>query len=129
MIRPVVLPDDLSAIALLEEALFPENNMGERMLLREMREGRAWVSGEPIHAYALVRQDGDIVDLIRLGVLPGWQNQGIGSRLLDAVLGLDEETMLTVEKRNHAAIRLYLAKGFGIAGALPEAWVMRRPVR
>lgn len=127
MIRTVVLPDDLPAILLLEQTLFPENYIGEVLLRGEIEVGLAWVIGQPAYAYALVRTDGSLVDLTRLGVLPEWQGCGLGHKLLDKVLGLGKETMLTVSKINQRALALYLRYGFRIVAHHPAAWVMRRP--
>jgi ribosomal protein S18 acetylase RimI-like enzyme len=127
MIRPVVIPDDLPALLRLEEALFGDNNMGEALLKKEIELGLAWVIGTPAYAYALVRPDGPLVDLTRLGVLPAWQGYGLGSALLERVLALGKETMLTVRKDNLRALKLYLAYAFQIVGHHPsDAWVLRR---
>jgi [ribosomal protein S18]-alanine N-acetyltransferase len=130
MIRPAVVPGDLPALLLLELVLFPGNAFGERLLEHELTTGRGWVVGSPAYGYALTRDDG-IIDVTRLGVLPDWQGKGVGSALLDHVIGLGKETMLTVEKANVRALRLYLRRGFEISGDLRKtgAWVMRRPAQ
>lgn len=130
MVRPVVVPGDLAALLLLEVVLFPDNAFSERLLTHELTVGQGWAVGSPARAYALTRDDG-IIDITRLGVLPGHQRQGLGSALLDHVIGLGKETMLTVEKANTSALRLYLRHGFQIAGELRRngAWVMRRPAQ
>lgn len=137
MVRPVVLPRDLPALLRLETLLFPDHSWGERLLQHQLEQGRGWVASlddSGANAYALARDDGPIIDITRLGVAPEWHRRGLGSQLLKAVIGIGKDTMLTVEKRNAVALKLYLAHGFRIAGQLTGAqawheggaWVMRR---
>lgn len=128
MLRSVVLPGDLPGLLVLEAALFPRFMWSERLLEAELGRGPGWVIGYVPVAYVLARVDGPIVDITRLGVTPAWQGRGFGAELLEKVIGLGKETMLTVEKANTRALKLYLRHGFRIAGALScDAWVMRRP--
>jgi [ribosomal protein S18]-alanine N-acetyltransferase len=131
VIRPVVLPDDLPALLELETALFGgDNSLGEGLLRRELEIGFGWVIGTPAYAYALVRADGPLIDLTRIGVLPAWQGNGLGPALLEKVLSLGKETMLTVRKDNRRALKIYMAHGFQIVSHHPtDAWVMRRPIQ
>lgn len=129
MIR-LAVPDDVPALVQIEELLFPDNCLGEVLFRGELLAGRGFVAGD-FHGYALIREDGPLIDLTRLGVLPAWQHQGIGSLLLEEILALGRETMLTVKKDNVLALRLYTRRGFRIVAvaALEAAWVMRRPAR
>jgi len=127
MLRPLLVPEDVAAVACLESVLFPHNAMSEQLLEREAEAGFAWVIGSPPYAYALARDDGLLIDITRLGVAPLRHGQGCGSLLLDKILNLGRETILTVEKCNRRALRLYLRHGFFITGTLvtSDAWVMR----
>jgi ribosomal protein S18 acetylase RimI-like enzyme len=129
MIRLVDLIHDAPRLAELEALLF-ENAMAPSMLDRELSYGPCFVIGSPVVAYALVREQPEVVDLLRLGVLPSAQGQGHGRKLLEHVIGLDKDTMLTVLKENTRALRLYKNAGFSIVGELRVdgalAWVMLR---
>jgi ribosomal protein S18 acetylase RimI-like enzyme len=122
--------DDIPQLLALEAALF-DNAMAERTLRQELETGRGYVydvMGE-LAGYALIREDGNKLDLTRLGVDPEAQGGGIGTVLLKHVIGLGAPIVLTVLKSNLKAIRLYRRHGFVITGHLLnsyEAWSMRR---
>lgn len=70
-------------------------------------------------AYAQARQDGKVVTLRQLYVLPGLQRQGIGNGLLDEIIVSYPEARaicLEVEKKNARAIAFYHAGGFHEVG-------------
>jgi len=126
MIRPAC-PLDIDALFILESELFP-NSMNERMLHHELIRGRGWVSGDPIDGYILVRMDGDLIDITRLGVRATASGHGIGRKLLEVALEGVPDALLTVQKNNLRAMTLYKKAGFEIVGHLAGAgaWVMRR---
>lgn len=128
MIRPAC-PLDIDALFILENELFP-NSMNERMLHHELIRGRGWVWGDPIDGYILVRMDGDLIDITRLGVRTTASGQGIGRKLLEVALEGVPDALLTVQKNNLRAMTLYKRAGFEIVGHLSSAnaWVMRRQV-
>jgi ribosomal-protein-alanine N-acetyltransferase len=129
MIR-LATQEDVPRLSELEDALFPENAFGVGTLRRELEHSECWVVGEPIHAYAIVRPDPFLHDLLRIGVENSHQGSGVGSALLRHVLEQHPgEWMLTVWKNNPRARRLYQRFGFHLHGYLPEAWVMRRRER
>ena len=101
--------------------------MTERMLHHEVTRGRGWIYGDPIEGYILTRKDGDMVDIIRLGVTKGSQGKGIGKTLLELALFGASDVLLTVKKTNLPAIKLYQKYGFIIVAHLQGAnsWVMR----
>jgi ribosomal-protein-alanine N-acetyltransferase len=126
--------DDVPALALLDQHLFPENAMGECLLEGELRAGWGLVLGEPLSGYVLVREEGTLVDITRLGVHPAREGQGMGGRLLDAVLAAvlvrRGRAMLTVKKKdNGRAIQIYRRRGFAIVAELQDAWLMHREAR
>lgn len=70
-----------------------------------------------VHGVAAFRLAGDVVDLLRVAVLPELRSQGIGRRLVMAgvewALTRDvERMMLEVEPGNKAALALYERIGF-----------------
>ena len=80
-------------------------------------------SGEAVgHAFA-VEQDGDILLLSRLYVLPTCQRQGIGEELLRATVrrhpGI-KRVQLVVEARNAKALAFYGRHGFVVIGEVEE---------
>jgi len=103
------------------EMLF-DNAMNEDMLVRELEVGQGLVYVEDgiIRGYALVRLDTGLLDLTRLGVEGRVQGKGIGGALLRRVYSdagaLGRNTMLTVMRSNHGALRLYLRHGFAPVG-------------
>lgn len=121
---------DAPAIAALDMELFPENCFNERTLAREIGAGGglAVYDDDLLVAYILVRWDWEIMDIIRIGVRPSHQGRGIGTRMLFNVLSTTHmDSILTVDKLNKRALRLYTEHGFKIIGQLSRSWVMRRP--
>lgn len=123
--------EDIPDILRLDQKLF-DNAFTESMLKRELEVGHGyvWVSHvwSYIVGYALVRRDGKVLDLTRLGVEQGDQGTGIGTLLLKRVLAEGCDTVLTVRKSNKGALRLYRRHGFAVVGHFTNAWVLRRAV-
>lgn len=120
--------EDFDGLALLENVLF-ENSFGEGTLRRELEAGYCAVmrDGPAIVGYALVRPSAVLHDLMRLGVMPGFQGRGIGSWLLSHVLErFPGPMLLMVRKNNPRARALYTKNGFRITATSEEAWVMQR---
>ena len=129
MIRLAALTD-VPHILELERLLFSENSLSEFALTRELDIGRCYVVGSPAVAYALVRHQPAVTDLLRLGVSPAHQRQGYGRRLLRHVLVAYGVVMLTVKKNNKPAFRMYRDAGFQIIGEVlvdgNAGWIMLR---
>lgn len=107
-------------IARFEQEVFPENSLNELSIEKELGAGRTWIAED--QGYALTRWDDDVVDLLRLGVLPRYQRQGLGRVLLRTVLHhADRPVILTVRRNNTSALRLYRQEGFNTVGYLPDA--------
>lgn len=121
---------DADVLASLDAQLFPENALNETTIANEIKHGMGWVIevADEIVAYVLVRDDHQILDILRLGTRADYQKAGFGTELLERVLREDQQAMLTVKKSNRPALRLYLRHGFEIAGHLKEndSWVMVR---
>jgi ribosomal protein S18 acetylase RimI-like enzyme len=127
VIMRAAVPSDSEAIAELEALLF-DNSMGARMVRQELRLGAGWVEERgSLLGYILTRVEEGILDITRLGVHPDAQHQGVGSALLLKGMGDADVVILTVQKDNLAAIKLYFKHGFEIVGHLhaAKAWVMR----
>lgn len=122
------LPEDADELAVLEGKLFPDNCFNERTLSNELKISRCWVEerGGKLIGYAIVRVDGAMADILRLGVLPGHHRQGVASRLLTVAMREAPSSMLTVRKDNEPALSLYFSFGFRIMGETQESWVMIR---
>lgn len=125
------LPGDIEEIVSLEYDLFPDNNFNERTLLHHLSSGFCNfmdVDGKTAGYVMCSKADAPLIDVLRLGVRTQYRGVGIASVLLGSVLRLGKETMLTVQKENVPAIRLYQKHGFKIAGTMPQhaSWVMVR---
>lgn len=114
----------------LEAAIFPEDCLNQLALRVELERGFGWMEVDGLDAtgYVLARRDGDLVDILRLGVLPHARGQGLGRRLLETVLVEAPRAMLTVKKWNVPAMKLYRSAGFKVVGDLAShmSWVMLR---
>ena len=103
--------------------------MGARMLRQELALGEGFLEERDgrLVAYLLRRREGGLQDILRLGVHPSYRRQGLAAGLLRHALQGPPTTILTVQKDNLAALRLYRGHGFEVAGHLHAAgaWVMR----
>ena len=128
-------PTDCARLEYLENVLFPDNSFNEYTLVNELLLGRCWVVERrgKIVAYLLARIDGELIDIMRVGVLPEFQEKGIGTQMLHAALTQAPEAMLCVRKKNKRALKLYRRLGFTIVGETPNrdlpSWVMRTTSR
>lgn len=114
-------------ITALENLLF-DNAFGPGVIRQEIQVGYGVVilEKDAVVAYAIVRQAG-LNDLLRLGVRPDKQGQGLGRKLLCHVLRVfGRPMMLTVRKNNEPAFQLYKKAGFKIVAGTDDAWIMRQ---
>jgi ribosomal protein S18 acetylase RimI-like enzyme len=81
-----------------------------------------------IVGYALLSNDGHIVDILRLAIVVGHQGNGWGKLLLRRAL-LEHDIhhhVLCVRRNNHRAISMYLQHDFRITGMGDCSWFMER---
>lgn len=118
---------DADFIAELEILLFPDNCINERVVRNEIEHGISYlVEGK---GYLLARWDGELLDILRVGVHPSYQRQGVGLELMKHILATSPgPAMLTVREDNEGAKALYFRLGFRLAGWKPQAkaFIMRR---
>ena len=156
-VRPLTR-SDVPRIMALERALFGRSAWTELMVREELDAPGRWyvgVDGDDLVrgdagltapsrciAYAGLWFDGDVAQVMTIGVAPAAQRRGLGSVLLDALvtraraLGA-ESVVLEVRVDNAPAIALYERFGFVVLGRRkryyqPEdvdAWTMRLPLR
>jgi ribosomal-protein-alanine N-acetyltransferase len=84
----------------------------------------AWQDDTPA-GFVVARDLGGEVEVLSLGVLPQWRRQGIGRRLIDAVVAeaarrRAASLVLEVATENQAARGLYAAMGFIQVGRRPR---------
>jgi [ribosomal protein S18]-alanine N-acetyltransferase len=120
------IPADLSELVRLEQCCFAvpwsedslrhelTNNPSARVLVAEAPDG----SLAGYAAFWLVLDEGQITNI---AVDPAWRRQGIGSRLMQALISLAgneglNTLILEVRQRNSAAKGLYTASGFQSVG-------------
>jgi ribosomal-protein-alanine N-acetyltransferase len=111
-----------------------DNGMGPSQLRAEIDAGSCLLLrvDHELAGYALTRQQGPLIDVTRLAVLPDFRGKGFGRKLLQTTIQLhrDSRYMLNVRKTNNAAIQLYKSEGFRIRGTVLQSWLMiREPSR
>ncbi|MCV2395516.1 ribosomal protein S18-alanine N-acetyltransferase [Actinotalea sp. M2MS4P-6] len=134
---------DVPTVAALERELFARSAWTEPMIRDELTApGRYYVAmtddEDAVLAYAGSWFDGDVSQVMTLGVASRAQRHGLGRILLRALLdharGLGASAMfLEVAVDNDAALALYTAEGFEILARRPryyqpedvDAWTMR----
>jgi ribosomal-protein-alanine N-acetyltransferase len=111
-------------VAALEERLFGVDAWSAAVVESELLgAGRdalvAEAPGGGVVGYAVTRTAGDVVDLQRIGVDPGWRRRGVARSLLDALLRAvrasvvrPERMLLEVSAANETALAFYAAEGF-----------------
>ena len=144
-LRPLT-PGDVVTVAGLECAIFGESAWSAEMVREELTGPGRWYVGvddEDGHlvAYAGTWFDGDVVQVMTLGVAQAARRRGLGAVLLAALVGHAREegaeaVLLEVRVDNEPAIELYTRAGFVPLGRRrryyqPEdvdAWTMRLPL-
>ncbi len=139
---------DAAAVVELESVLFGRSAWSRGMVVDELAGPGRWYIGidddaEPpgLLAYAGSWFDGQVAQVMTLGVAPSAQRRGWGARLLEALLdharGVGAEAaLLEVRVDNDAAIALYERYGFETIARRPryyqpedkDAYTMRLPL-
>lgn len=105
-----------------------DNGFGPSQMRAEIDAGSCLITSIDMElaGYALTRQQGELVDITRLAILPNFRKQGCGRRLLRELLRLHDAPryMLNVRKDNDVALELYMAEGFKIKGTVGDSWLM-----
>lgn len=123
--------EDCDRLEELEIELFPENCMNAKTLEVELEHGMCWVvtREEKIIAYLLARVErSNLLDVLRVGVLPEYRSQGIGTHLIRVAMQRCRVCCLYVRKENHRARRLYERLRFRIVGTHEgefPSWLMQ----
>jgi len=126
-IRPL-RASDLRRVVQLEVELFGPSAWSYGMFAQELAAlGRWYVAAEPVRidaagpqplvGYAGLWFDGDVVQVMTIGVDERYQHHGIGSKLLEALIGRARElraeaVLLEVRVDNAPALNLYAKYGF-----------------
>ena len=141
-------PGDVGQVAELERQLFGASAWSEAMLAGELHAPGRWYvaaveggdggEGGTVVGYAGLWFDGEVAQVMTIGVAPALQRQGLGSVLLEALLDRSRElgagaVLLEVRVDNVAALALYERFGFTVLSRRrryyqPEdvdAWTMR----
>ena len=128
-LRPL-LASDLDEVAVLERALFGVSAWSAAMVAEELgAPGRWYVALEvpgvqdapQVVGYAGLWFDGDVAQVMTIGVAPHAQGAGRGARLLEALIEHARElgataVLLEVRVDNDAALGLYRRRGFEVLG-------------
>ena len=141
-LRPMTR-DDLTAVMVLEEELFAPDTWTRSMYLEElsMTDTRSYtvaVDGDEVVGYAGLIAYPDEAHVATIGVTGNRQGEGIGGRLLDALLAEADRrspvVLLEVRATDEATQGLYARRGFVPIGVRPhyyplsgeDALVMKR---
>lgn len=138
-LRPLEL-SDVPRVAELERELFAHTAWSEALITAELRAPDRWYraaeAGGLLVGYAGLWFDGEVAQVMTIGVAPAHQREGLGTTLLEALLDRSRalgagEVLLEVAVDNTAAIALYERFGFEVLGRRPryyrdtDAWTMR----
>jgi ribosomal-protein-alanine N-acetyltransferase len=115
---------DLPALRELEVELFGADAWSEESIREEIEgEGRRFLVTDDLSGYAVTMTAGDLVDLLRMGVRPAAQRQGVASQLLEAALEGTEQAsrmLLEVSVTNMPAVGFYVARQFNVIDVRPH---------
>lgn len=139
MIRKIN-PDDLSSVLKIDEAVLTAHWPYQFYRDEIERDDSYCLCMEDLDkliGFVIVRQVGDLLELLQIGVDRSAQGQGNGQKLFDAILklNLNKPMMLEVHDENRQAIRFYKRNGFvkvgqrkHYYGANKHAVVMRKDI-
>ena len=127
MIRPAALTD-LPRLSALEHELFGADAWSEALVRQEIEgPGRRFVVVEDasgvIVGYGVTMTAGDIVDLLRIAVLPDVRRSGLASQLLEELLVDTDDAsrmLLEVSVTNAEALGFYVARQFSVIDVRPH---------
>ena len=118
MIR-VATAADVPAVTALEAAVFGADAWSAASVAEELTgpRRRAWVAGQPVHAYAVSSLAGDVTDLQRIAVAADRRGTGVATSLMTTLLDAARDdgatrVLLEVAADNAAALALYARHGF-----------------
>lgn len=132
-LRPLTRAD-VAAVLVLERALFGPSAWSEATISDELAAADHWYvgvdgpipdvpapEGPALLAYAGASFDGDVVEVMTIGVALRAQRRGLGAQLFDALVGYARSrgataVMLEVRVDNAPAIALYERAGFVVLG-------------
>ncbi len=137
-----LVADDVPRVAEIERQLFGPSAWTEAMLAGELRAPGRWylaaTAGDEVVGYAGLWFDGDVTQVMTIGVAAPVQRQGVGAALLAALVERSRElgatgVLLEVRVDNAPAMALYEQFGFTVLARRrryyqPEdvdAWTMR----
>ena len=119
-LRPATAAD-VPALTALEQEIFGADAWTAEQVAEEVdgedrRVVVAEVDGRPV-GYAMTRRSWDVLDLLRIAVLPDHRRDGVATRLLveTQALGRDDgahRMLLEVSATNQAAVKFYAARDF-----------------
>lgn len=130
-LRPLT-PADVDAVVALEQVLFGRSAWSRAMVREELGGPGRWYVGADasapevgLAAYAGSWFDGQVAQVMTIGVVPSAQRQGWGTRLLETLIGHArgvgaEAVLLEVRVDNDPAIALYERFGFRTLGIRPR---------
>ena len=113
--------DDVPALAALEQEIFGADAWSSEQVAEEIRgeDHRVVVAEDDGRTvgYAMTRRSWDVLDLLRIAVLPDQRRGGVATRLLveTQALGRDDgahRMLLEVSARNQEAVSFYAARDF-----------------
>lgn len=121
---------DVPVLAELERALFGRDAWSEALLADELarmpesRQVLVVVADDDPVGYAILRVTGELGEVQRLGVVPGWRRRGIARTLVERLIEEARrrgcrEVLLEVATSNAGAIALYEGVGFVSIGRRP----------
>ncbi len=114
-------PSDAAALAALETELFGPDAWSLALVTAELENPGSRIvvaeQGGLVVGYASTRRTGDVVDLLRIGVVPALRRSGLATQLLgraeeEARGGFAQAVMLEVSTANEIALAFYTARGF-----------------
>ena len=119
-IRPA-RPEDIPAIAALEEICFPADPWPAEIIARLQERFIVAMQGDALVGYAALSSILDEGNLDNIAAAPDHRRQGIGEALLNEIIRLARERQLAllyleVRAGNDAAIALYKKHGFQDVG-------------
>lgn len=126
--RPALRPltaADLPRLVELEELLFAPSAWSAGMLAEELQAPGRWYVGidasSRLVAYAGLWFDGEVAQVMTIGVDPAAQRRGLGSVLVESLVARARElgargVLLEVRVDNEPALALYRRHGFEVVG-------------
>lgn len=117
MVLEIKFECKISEIERLEKMCFPKSAYSLPQLENMFSQKKLYniisiFCGNKCVGYAILFDNSECVEIMKIGILPEWRKNGLGTKLLEEIKGLGKDIFLEVRESNIVAQNFYMSNGF-----------------